>query len=269
MAGTTVGPALQGLERLSDVTKVRSIPVLTLCGSHQLSPHVTRILGQNPSIMTLQGTNSYLLQPPSNPLAPLILVDSSSPHTAQQYISLLMTHLHHLALESGIREVHFESGAAKDSLKYVPEERRGAAKAEAAQHRLDNPTDGKVMERYGHGAQWEPTMTKERKLPTIEHIILTHRHLDHVGAIPALLKELKAHGMTVPKIWKMPSPDEEWLMGQEREKATSDKALVDNLPDGLFTRFSPHQALHPIIPGLMISIIDPEYRHLLKHDKVG
>ena len=71
--------------------------------------------------MTLQGTNSYLLQPPSNPMAPIILIDTSSPHTAEQYVDMLFTHLYTLGLYPGVRETHFESKYAQAALKDLPE----------------------------------------------------------------------------------------------------------------------------------------------------
>ncbi|WVQ95103.1 hypothetical protein IAU59_002197 [Kwoniella sp. CBS 9459] len=253
------------IERLSDVTK--------------LSAHVTRVLGQNPGLMTLQGTNSYLLQPPSNPHAPLILIDTSSPHTANQYVDLLLVHLHHLGLESGTRETHFESNVAKASLSNLSEDKVDQVKASLVAERAENGrADELMLVEYGPGSKWTPTYhvtangstnTGERKLPNIEHIILTHRHLDHVGALPTLLRALKTHGCPPPKLWKFPSPDEAELCASERDRPTSDAEIWQSLPAGTYQPFSPLQPFHPIIPGLMISIIDPVYRHLLKHDKDG
>ncbi|KAK4686295.1 endoribonuclease LACTB2, partial [Tremellales sp. Uapishka_1] len=250
-----------GLERLSDTLKVQSC----------LSAHVNRILGQNPGMMTLQGTNSYLLQPPSSSLAPIILVDTSSPHTAQQYVDLLFAHLHNLGLQSGLRETHFESKAAQQNLTNVPEDRREAVKKSIVQARLDDPTlDTEFyLEDYGPGAEWTAPSTQDRRLPPIEHIVLTHRHLDHTGALKLLLTTLKKYGLPKPRIWKLPSSDEASLLASERERPTSDAELLAQLPDGTYHPFSPFQPIHPILPGLMISIIDPDYRHLLKHDKEG
>ncbi|WWD19194.1 hypothetical protein CI109_103652 [Kwoniella shandongensis] len=250
------------IERLSDVVK--------------LSAHVTRVLGQNPGMMTLQGTNSYLLQPPSNPLAPLILIDTSSPHTASQYVDLLMLHLHHLGLESGIRETHFDSVLAQAKLDFlVPEDKVDEVKQSIVKQREEDPLAGmgaldSVV--YGPASRWAPNLDSEkytRKLPHIEHIILTHRHLDHVGALPALLTELKKKDCPPPKIWKFPSPDETTLVANERGRPTSDAEIWNSLPKGTFHPFSPLQPFHPIIPGLMISIIDPNHKHLLKYDKTS
>ncbi|XAO26088.1 hypothetical protein I312_104922 [Cryptococcus bacillisporus CA1280] len=246
-------------ERLGDVTK--------------LSAHVTRILGQNPGLMTLQGTNSYLLQPPSNPHAPLILVDTSSPHTAAQYVDLLLVHLHHLALESGVRETHFESSAAQASVRNFKEERREEVKEIIKEKREAEPrADELDLTEYGPGSTWAKGYegkTGVRKLPSIEHIVLTHRHLDHVGALPLLLKTLKENGYPPPKLWKLPSPDEAELNKSERDRPTSDSSIWQSLPPGAYTPLSPLQPFHPILPGLMISIIDPQYRRLLKHDENG
>ncbi|ODN85467.1 hypothetical protein L198_07548 [Cryptococcus wingfieldii CBS 7118] len=246
-------------ERLSDVLK--------------LSAHVTRVLGQNPGQMTLQGTNSFLLQPPSNPHAPLILVDTSSPHTAQQYVDLLFLHLHHLGLESGIRETHFESAAAQMTLRNFKEENReNVQKIVKEQRDFDPWRDHTGLVEYGPGSSWVKDFdgkSHERKLPVVEHIVLTHRHLDHVGALPLLLKTLKEHGCPPPKLWKFPSPDEAELNASDRDRPSSDSSIWQSLPPGTYTPLSPFQPFHPILPGLMISIIDPRYRSLLKYDKDG
>lgn len=242
----------------------------SITADDQLSPHVTRVLGQNPGMMTLQGTNSYILQPPSSTLAPLILIDTSSPHTAEQYVDLLFTHLHYLGLQAGMRETHFESNEAKRTIDVHPEEKIEQYKLDILNDRKNDPymnIPSNAM--YGPNAQWVETSTKERRLPTIEHIILTHRHLDHVGALPNLLTTLKEHGYPPPKLWKMPSPDEATLQASERDRPTTDAALWSSLPAGTFQGLNPFQPFHPIMPGLMISIIDPEYRHLLKYEKDG
>ena len=257
---------------------------------------MTRILGQNPGHTTLQGTNSYFLQPPSDPLAPIILIDTSSPHTAAQYVDLVVSHLHHLGLESGVREVHFESAYAQQSLDLLHAPITGPAsgsgpkgkdqdaaeaelKAKRAQTatkakqavlnaRMENPLVNPLeLAEYG-GAGWVPAASA-RQLPPIEHIILTHRHLDHTGAVPLLLRALKSLGLPPPKIWKMPNPDEAALQANSKDRQTTDQALIDQLPKGLYTPFSPFQPLHPILPGLMISILNQKYRSYLKHDKDG
>jgi ribonuclease/clavin/mitogillin len=230
------------------------------------------VLGQNPGFMTLQGTNTYLLQPPSNNMAPLMLIDTSSPHTAQQYVDCLFTYLFHLGLESGNRETHFESYYAAQSLQNWPEEERDAVKAKVVGMRREDPSTQELHRtEYGTYGRWAPSAKKERRLPPIEHIILTHRHLDHVGALPLLLKTLQEHGCPPPKLWKLPSPDEAELAASPdaRDRATSDAALWATLTPGTFTPLSPLQPFHPVMPGLMISIIDPVYRHLLKHDEAG
>jgi len=220
--------------------------------------------------MTLQGTNSYLLQPPSNPRAPLILIDSSSPHTAQQYVDCLLTHLFHLGLSSGVRETHFESPYAQKSLDHLSSEEQDNAKANLVGLRKEDPTAQEWQKtEYGPHGRWSTSAKKERRIPSIEHIIITHRHLDHVGALPLLLTTLKEHGCPPPKLWKFPNPDEAELALSEKERTMTDAALWEALPKGTYTPFSPFQPLHPVMPGLMISIIDPVYRHLLKHDEQG
>ena len=220
--------------------------------------------------MTLQGTNSYILQPPSNCLAPLILIDTSSPHTARQYVDILLAHLIHLGLQSGMRETHFESAYAKQSLKAVPEDQQDAVKARMIDERAENPSEpDHALADYGPHGRWVTNGTKERRLPFVEHIIITHRHLDHVGALPLLLTTLKEHGCPPPRIWKYPNPDEVELAASERDRPTTDFSLLQALPQGTYHPFSPFQPLHPIMPGLMISIMDPVYKHLLKHDEQG
>jgi glyoxylase-like metal-dependent hydrolase (beta-lactamase superfamily II) len=258
-------------ERLSDVVKV-SLGLGAFQGpmaNIQLSAHVTRLLGQNPGMMTLQGTNSYILQPPSNALAPIILIDTSSPHTASQYVDLVLTHLYSLGLSGGARETHFESKYAKESLEHFPEEKRVEYQAKLLAERAENPRASEVnLGEYGDGSGWAPNTTQERRLPPIEHIILTHRHLDHVGAVSALLAMLKSKGLPKPKIWKMLSPDELELGKSERDRPTTDAAFVNGLPKDSYIPFQPLQPIHPLMPGLMLSLIDPEYKYLVEKERM-
>jgi ribonuclease/clavin/mitogillin len=220
-------------------------------------------------MMTLQGTNSYLLQPPSNPLAPIMLIDTSSPHTADQYVDLLLTHLYTLGLNAGSRETHFESHYAKESLARYPEDKQAEYQAGIIAERAENPRASESnLNDYGVGSGWTQNTTQERRLPPIEHIVLTHRHLDHVGAVAALLTMLKSKGLPKPKIWKMLSPDEVELGKDDRDRHTTDAAFVNGLPRDSYIPFQPLQPLHPLMPGLMLSLIDPEYKYLVEKDKV-
>jgi hypothetical protein len=220
-------------------------------------------------MMTLQGTNSYLLQPPSNPLAPIMLIDTSSPHTANTYVDLVLTHLHSLGLSAGARETHFDSRYAEESLSRFPKEKQAEYQAGMIAERSANPRANESnLNEYGVGSGWTTNATQERRLPPIEHIVLTHRHLDHVGAVAALLTMLKETGLPRPKIWKMLSPDESELGQNEKDRPTTDAAFVNGLPRDSFIQFQPLQPLHPLMPGLMLSLIDPEYKYLIERDRV-
>lgn len=119
------------------------------------------MLGQNPGLMTLQGTNSYLLQAAAG--SPAILVDTTQPNTADEYTRVLMEHL----------------------------EKKGR--------------------------------------PPVEHIVMTHRHIDHIGGIAPVLRALQAQGYPKPKVWKMVSPDEAKLQASERDVIHTDKTLIDSV----------------------------------------
>ncbi|KAL1413467.1 hypothetical protein Q8F55_001236 [Vanrija albida] len=168
--------------------------LVPLPNAARLSAHVTRLLGQNPSLMTLQGTNSYLLQPPSSPAAPAILVDTTSEETAAGWLDLVLARL------------TTEAGA----------------------------------------------------LAPIAHVVLTHRHPDHVGGLPLLLSALKERGAPPPQVWKLPSPDEAELRAG-REAAWSDAAIGDTLRAlaGAFVPFSDEQPLWPLADGGVVATVDP------------
>ena len=172
---------------------------------------------------------------------------------------------------SGNRETHFDSAYAKASLAAHPEEKHDEIKAQIIAERASNPRAAEIeLGEYGDGSGWSANEYEGRKLPAIEHVILTHRHLDHVGAVGALLNMLKQKGLPRPKIWKFLNPDETTLASSEAEKdrATTDAALVNSLPKDSYIPFQPLQPLHPLIPGLMLSLIDPEYKYLVERGRV-
>jgi glyoxylase-like metal-dependent hydrolase (beta-lactamase superfamily II) len=155
---------------------------------------VTRILGQNPSLFTLQGTNTYFLQPSTSPSAPIILVDTTMPTTADAWVKQVMDHLNSLA----------------------------------------SPP------------------------PPIQHLILTHRHIDHVGGFGPLLTALRDAGAPPLKVWKFPNPDEVALQNSEREMDvySTDGAIHDRLSafPSQITPFTEKNVVHPLAEGTHISV---------------
>lgn len=138
-------------------------------------------MGQNPGPMTLQGTNTYFLQPASSPLAPIILIDTGSAHTADLWLTNVFLHLSCNALLP----------LARQDAKFDP----------------DAPV-GQTVD------------SVDRALPRISDIILTHKHLDHTGGLARLLEVLKEKGMAPPRIWKFPhgiSDDPKTTSAQDEE----------------------------------------------------
>ena len=172
---------------------------------------------------------------------------------------------------SGIRETHFDSTYAKASLAGHPEDQHDVIKTRILSERAENPRATEIeLGEYGDSSTWVPNQYEGRRLPAVEHIILTHRHLDHVGAVGALLNMLKSKGLPKPKIWKFLNPDETTLAASQSEKdrSTTDAALVNSLPKDSYIPFQPLQPLHPLMPGLMLSLIDPEYKYLVERGRV-
>ncbi|KAK0159410.1 hypothetical protein PV328_010288 [Microctonus aethiopoides] len=99
----------------------------------KLSKRVIRILGCNPGIMTLQGTNTYLIGTGKK----RVLLDSGEEGTASEYIKLLKNVL-------------------------------------------------------------------EKENATVEHLVITHWHHDHIGGAKAVQELIKSHSTTSLSIWKLP-----------------------------------------------------------------
>ncbi|XP_053983718.1 beta-lactamase-like protein 2 homolog [Hylaeus volcanicus] len=131
-------------------------PLMDLPLISRLSKKVIRILGCNPGLMTLQGTNTYLVGTGHR----RILIDAGDSKTAPEYIKLL-----HQVLE-------------------------------------------------------------EEKA-TIEHLIITHWHRDHIGGVNPVLNTIKMLNPTEnSRVWKLPRSLEDKGM-TEAEKLVNWEALVD------------------------------------------
>lgn len=145
--------------------------------------------------MTLQGTNTYLLQPADSPSAPAILIDTTMPGSyADAWAEIVLAHLKTLATPA----------------------------------------------------------------PPIAHIVLTHRHVDHVGGLTPLLTGLKAAGNTPPKVWKKPSPDEATLAASEREwdRYSCDAGLANMLNEvgDAVDAYKPQDPMHVLEDGARVAV---------------
>lgn len=92
--------------------------------------------------------------------------------------------------------------------------------------------------------------------PAIEHIVMTHRHIDHIGGIAPVLKGLKAQGYPAPKIWKAVSPDEAALQANGRDSIHSDKTLIDAVKacDGAYVPTPEGAQVWDLNPGDRVSV---------------
>lgn len=142
--------------------------------------------------MTLQGTNSYLLQAAAG--SPTILVDTTQPNTADEYTAVLMAHL------------------------------------------------------------------ESKGKPAVEHIVMTHRHIDHIGGVAQVLRALQDQGYPKPRVWKMVSPDEAKLQANARDSIHTDKTLNDavkSVPGGYIPPPDGGQVWE-LKPGDKVSVSDGE-----------
>ncbi|XP_017878980.1 endoribonuclease LACTB2 [Ceratina calcarata] len=124
----------------------------------RLSASVIRILGCNPGMMTLQGTNTYLVG-------------------------------------TGTRRILIDSGEAETANKYT-----------------------KVLKQV-----------LEDEKATVEHLVVTHWHGDHLGGVNSvqqLLKSLNGTG-TASTVWKLPRAPDDQPSLSEAEKKTSWENLRD------------------------------------------
>ncbi|XP_074096053.1 beta-lactamase-like protein 2 homolog [Cotesia typhae] len=118
--------------------------------------HVIRILGCNPGVMTLQGTNTYLLGTGQR----RILIDSGDEETAPEYTKLL---------------------------KNVLEEEKA----------------------------------------TVEHLVITHWHHDHIGGVKAVKELVKSISNSFPTVWKLPRSLED-IANESEYHCDGCQALADD-----------------------------------------
>ncbi|KAN0066471.1 hypothetical protein ACQY0O_000565 [Thecaphora frezii] len=195
----------------------------------RLSSRVVRILGQNPGMYTLNGTNTYLVTSPlpspsssaaASPSAqaatdarprPGILIDTGE--GVEAYLPLLER-----ALYGDVEPLHHNSAAENGD---------------------------------GNGRHKRAVVT------WISDIILTHRHNDHINGLPSVLSLLlrlrsewddsATTALPAPRIHKLADPD-------------TDSCLIERLhalPSGLFTSYSAFDGPSPLWPlkdGDVISV---------------
>lgn len=94
--------------------------------------------------------------------------------------------------------------------------------------------------------------------PPIEHLVLTHRHIDHVGGLVPLLTALRAAGLPPLKVWKARNPDEIALQnsGRENDVYSTDAAIAERLGSvaAAVKEFAPGEPVHPLEDGTHISV---------------
>ncbi|XP_034946966.1 beta-lactamase-like protein 2 homolog [Chelonus insularis] len=135
----------------------------------KLSKQVIRILGCNPGVMTLQGTNTYLVGTGER----RILIDSGDEDTAPQYIQ---------ALQNVLKDEN----------------------------------------------------------ATVEHLIITHWHHDHIGGVKAVEQLIQSSSGEIPTIWKLPLPgNKDKNIFQNNWKKLIDDQVINVVGAEIIVKYTP------------------------------